>query len=157
MPATAPAGGPGCNKEYPCQSRKYSYPTTLITAAFCGSCCPASAPCCSPPSTASWMACASRTLWAKRLLPPSTSSCLCRCWSARWASCLAPAAAPSWASRWARATGKRPTAISASSSGQPSSRASSSPLSAFSSSARRRRCWAQRARCWIMPSVMAAS
>ena len=34
MPATAPAGGPGCNKEYPCQSRKYSYPTTLITAAF---------------------------------------------------------------------------------------------------------------------------
>ena len=30
-------------------------------------------------------------------------------------------------------------------------------LSAFSSSARRRRCWAQRARCWTMPSVMAAS
>ena len=45
----------------------------------------------------------------------------------------------------------------ASSSGQPSSRASFSPLSAFSSSARRRRCWAQRARCWIMPSVMVAS
>ena len=35
--------------------------------------------------------------------------------------------------------------------------ASFSPLSVFSSSARRRRCWAQRARCWIMPSVMAAS
>ena len=34
------------------------------------------------------------------------------------ASCLALAAAPSWASRWARATGKRPTAISASSSGR---------------------------------------
>ena len=33
----------------------------------------------------------------------------------------------------------------------------SSPLSVFSSSARRRRCWAQRARCWIMPSGMAAS
>ena len=55
------------------------------------------------------------------------------------------------------ATRKRPTAISASSSGRPSSRASFSPLSAFSSSARRRRCWAQRARCWIMPSGMAAS
>ena len=61
------------------------------------------------------------------------------------------------ASRWARATGKRPTAISASSSGRPSSRASSSPLSVFSSSARRRRCWAQRARCWTTPSGMAAS
>ena len=48
-------------------------------------------------------------------------------------------------------------AISASSSGRASSRASFSPLSAFSSSARRRRCWAQRARCWIMPSGMAAS
>ena len=46
---------------------------------------------------------------------------------------------------------------SVSSSGRPSSRASSSPLSVFSSSARRRRCWAQRARCWTMPSVMAAS
>ena len=52
---------------------------------------------------------------------------------------------------------ERPTAISASSSGRASSRASFSPLSAFSSSARRRRCWAQRARCWIMPSGMAAS
>ena len=70
---------------------------------------------------------------------------------------LGTGGSPLSASRWARATGKRPTAISASSSGRASSRASFSPLSAFSSSARRRRCWAQRARCWIMPSGMAAS
>lgn len=36
MPATAPAGGPECNKEHPCQSRKYSCLTTFISQAVGG-------------------------------------------------------------------------------------------------------------------------
>ena len=55
--------------------------------------CPASAPCCSPPSTASWTACVSPTLWARRPLRRSTSSCRCPCCWAPSALCLAPAAA----------------------------------------------------------------
>ena len=70
------------------------------------------------------------------------------------ASCWAPAAAPSWASRWARATGeKADRTISASSSGRPLRLGIvlSAPSAWSSSSARRRRCWAQRGSCWTTP------
>ena len=156
MPATAPAGGPECDKEYPCQSRKYSYPTTLITAAFCGSCCPVSAPCCSPPSTASWTACASRTCG-------QNGFCRGQPYHARAdAGRLGGLHAWHWRQRIVGITlgeGDREKADRYFSlfvwTGLVAGSCSQS--SAFLPSVRQRPCWVPRARCWTTPSGMAAS
>ena len=144
-------------KEDLCPRKLSNCPIILPIPACCGSCCPASAPCCSPPSTASWTACAFPTLWAKRLLQRSTSSCRCRsCWALS-ALCWAPAAVPSLASRWARATRKRPTAIFPCLCGQRSSRSVCWPYWASCSCARLPCCWAQRESCWTTPCATGAS
>ena len=135
------------------------YPARFLhlVPAFCGSYCPASAPCCSPPSTASWTACVSPTLWARRPLPRSTSSCRCPCCWAPSALCWAPAAVPSWASRWARATRKRPTAISPCSCWRLWSRSVCWPCWALCSCGPLPCCWAQRGSFWTMRCAMDAS
>ena len=154
---SGPFFAPCAERRTPCPSSGSSFPIILPIPAFCGSCCPASAPCCSPPSTASWTACVSPTLWARRPLRRSTSSCRCPCCWAPSALCWAPAAAPSWASRWARATRKRPTAILPCSCWRLWSRSVCWRCWALCSCGPLPCCWVQRESFWTTRCAMDAS